>query len=43
MPERYGNGIAVHRRYRRWCESEVFMRVFEALATDADAEYMKHH
>lgn len=40
LPERFGNGIAVHRRYRRWCESGVFARVFETLAIDADAEYM---
>jgi len=40
LPERFGNGVAVHRRYRRWCESGVFARVFEMLAIDADAEYM---
>jgi transposase len=40
LPERYGDGIAVHRRYRRWCESGVFARILETLALDADAEYM---
>ena len=40
LPERFGNGVAVPRRYRRWCESGVFTRIFEALAIDADAEYM---
>lgn len=40
LPERFGNGIAVHRRYRRWCESGVFMSIFRILALDADAEFM---
>ena len=40
LPERFGDGVAVHRRYRRWCVSGVFARVFEALALDADGEYM---
>ena len=40
LPDRFGNGIAVHRRYRRWCASGVFTRVFEILSSEADAEYM---
>ncbi len=40
LPERFGDGVAVHRRYRRWCISGVFARVFEILALDADGEYM---
>ena len=40
LPDRFGNGIAVHRRYRRWCVSGVFTRVFETLSIDPDAEYM---
>ena len=40
LPDRFGAGVAVHRRYRRWCESGVFTRVFAELAIDADAEYM---
>jgi transposase len=40
LPERFGDGVAVHRRYRRWCVSGVFTRVFEILSIDADAEYM---
>jgi len=40
LPERYGEGKAVHKRFRRWCESGVFARVLETLAGDADAEYM---
>ena len=40
LPDRFGHGVAVHRRYRRWCESGVFARVFAELAIEADAEYM---
>ena len=40
LPERYGHWKATHRRYRRWCESGVFARIFEALARDADNEFM---
>ena len=40
LPDRFGNGVAVHRRYRRWCESGVFARVLAELAIEADAEYM---
>jgi transposase len=40
LPERYGYWKAVHRRYRRWCESGVFTRVFEILARDADNEFV---
>jgi transposase len=29
-----------HRRYRRWCKSGVFARIFETLAADADNEFM---
>jgi transposase len=40
LPERYGHWKAVHRRYRRWCESGVFMRVFETMSRDADNEFV---
>ena len=40
LPDRFGDGVAVHRRYRRWCMNGVFARVFEILAIDANAEYM---
>ena len=40
LPDRFGDGVAVHRRFRRWCISGAFARVFETLALDADAEYM---
>jgi transposase len=29
LPDRYGYWKTVYRRYRRWCESGVFTRVFE--------------
>ena len=40
LPERFGNWKATHKRFRRWCESGVFERIFKALAGDADSEYM---
>ena len=40
LPDRFGDGVAVHRRFRRWCISGVFSRIFMTLALDADAEYM---
>ena len=40
LPGRYGNWKSTHRRYRRWCESGVFTRVFEMLVRDADNEFM---
>ena len=40
LPERYGHWKAVHRRYRRWCESGVFMRVFAIMSRDADNEFV---
>ena len=40
LPERFGDWKATHRRFRRWCESGVFERIFKVLAADADGEYM---
>ena len=40
LPERYGDWKPTHKRLRRWCESGVFARILEALALDADAEFM---
>ena len=40
LPERYGHWKPTHRRYRRWCKSGVFARIFETLAIDADNEFM---
>jgi transposase len=39
LPERFGDGVAVHRRFSRWAKSGVWERVFQYLAGDADNEY----
>lgn len=39
LPQRFGGWKATHKRYRRWCKSGVFARVFQALACDRDNEY----
>ena len=39
LPERFGDGVKVHRRFSRWAEAGVWERVFEHLATDVDNEY----
>jgi transposase len=39
LPDRFGDPIVIHNRYRRWCESNVWERVFKMLAEDADNEY----
>lgn len=40
LPTHFGDWKATHRRFRRWCESGVFERIFKALAGDTDNEYM---
>ena len=40
LPERFGGWKATHKRYRRWCESGVFTRVFSILSLDRDNEFM---
>jgi transposase len=40
LPERFGDWKNTHKRFRRWCESGVFERIFKALAEDSDNEYM---
>lgn len=40
LPERFGDWKNTHKRFRRWCESGVFERIFKALAEDRDNEYM---
>ncbi len=40
LPERFGGWNNTHRRFRRWCESGVFERIFKMLAADHDNEYM---
>ena len=39
LPERFGDGVKVHRRFSRWAKSGVWQRVFAHLASDADNEY----
>ena len=39
LPERFGHFRKVHTRFRRWAKSEVWLRVFEQLAGEADNEY----
>jgi transposase len=40
LPERFGHDpIVIHNRYRRWCETGVWERVFQTLAQEADNEY----
>ena len=39
LPEWFGDGVAVHRRFSRWAKSGVWERVFQHLAADADNEY----
>ncbi len=40
LPEWFGGWKNTHRRFRRWCESGVFERIFKMLAADHDNEYM---
>src|ERR1700693_1700309 len=39
LPERFGDGVKVHRHFSRWAKSGVWERVFQYLAADADNEY----
>ena len=39
LPERFGDGVAVHLRFSRWAKSGVWEKVFQHLAADADNEY----
>ena len=38
LPERYGPWQTVYSRFRLWSKSDVFKKLFEALATDADLQ-----
>ena len=40
LPERFGDFRLVHLRHSRWSQTGVWRRVFEALAQDADNEYV---
>jgi hypothetical protein len=35
LPERYGKGKTVHRRFSRWCHAGVWEQEFEALTADS--------
>ncbi len=39
LPERFGDGVQVHRRFSRWAKSGAWERVFQYLAVDADNEH----
>src|SRR5271154_3912647 len=39
LPDRFGDGVRVHRRFSRWAQSGVWKRVFQHLSADADNEY----
>jgi len=39
LPERFGDGVKVHRRFSRWAKAGVWQRVFQPLAREADNEY----
>ena len=39
LPERFGDGTLVHRRFSRWATGGVWARVVAALSADADNEY----
>ena len=40
LPERYGRWKSLHKRFSRWCHAGVWERVFEALTTDHDNQYL---
>jgi transposase len=40
LPPRYGKWKPTHKRYRRWCESGVFLNIFKMLAADSDNEFV---
>src|SRR5215213_4647923 len=39
LPERFGCGVKVQRRFSRWAKSGVWGRVFQHVAAEADNEY----
>jgi transposase len=40
LPPGFGEWNSVFRRFRRWAQSGVFQRLFEAIAGDPDFEYV---
>src|SRR3978361_212339 len=41
LPERFGDGVQVQRRFSRWAIAGVWERVFQHLAGEADNEYAR--
>jgi transposase len=39
LPEFFGNGNTVFKRYRDWIKADVFKRLFDAAPEEADMEY----
>lgn len=39
VPERFGDWKNTHRRFSRWAKMDVWQKLFEHLAADADNEY----
>jgi transposase len=40
LPERYGKYKSVHKRFTRWAKAGVWERIFEALTSDPDNQYL---
>ena len=40
LPEAFGEWNSVFRRFSRWSQKGVWLRIFEAMADDADFEYL---
>lgn len=39
LPERFGDFRVIHTRHTRWSQRDVWQRIFERLAEEADNEY----
>jgi len=40
LPEKFGSWGNVYVRYNRWCQTGVWVRIFETLSDDPDFEYV---